>query len=141
MAWHPATGELYASEHGPEGNDEVNIIRPGANYGWPIEECDGERFEKPVLCFNPAIAPSGIVIPAHDTLGYQNDVVLAALRAQQLRLIDQEGTESNVLTGFGRIRDVIEAPDGSLYVTTSNRDGRALPEEGDDKILRIMSPQ
>ncbi len=141
MAWHPATGELYASEHGPEGNDEVNIIRPGANYGWPIEECDGERFEKPVLCFNPAIAPSGIVIPAHDTLGYQNDVVLAALRAQQLRLIDQEGTESNVLTGFGRIRDVIEAPDGSLYVTTSNRDGRALPEEGDDKILRIISPQ
>lgn len=141
LAWHPTTGELYASEHGQEGNDEVNVIKPGANYGWPIEGCDGERFAKPVLCFNPAIAPAGIVIPAHDTLGYQNDVLLAALRAQQLRLIDSEGVESNVLTGFGRIRDVVEAPDGSLYVATSNRDGRAIPEHGDDKILRIISPQ
>ncbi|HEX7031995.1 MAG TPA: PQQ-dependent sugar dehydrogenase [Nitrososphaera sp.] len=141
LAWNPVTGELYASEHGPEGNDEVNIIKPGANYGWPIEGCDAQRFEKPVLCFNPAIAPAGIVIPEHDTLGYQNDILLAALKAQQLRLVDQEGSGNNVLTGFGRIRDVVEAPDGSLYVATSNRDGRAIPDASDDKILRIISPQ
>lgn len=141
LAWHPVTGELYASEHGPEGNDEVNIIKPGANYGWPVEGCDAQRFERPVLCFNPAIAPAGIAIPQHDTLGYQHDILLAALRAQQLRLIEQDGSGHNVLTGFGRIRDVIEGPDGSLYVATSNRDGRAIPAANDDKILRIISPQ
>jgi len=140
LAWHPVTGELYSSEHGAEGNDEINIIKPGANYGWPIEQCNAERFEKPIFCFNPAIAPAGIAIPASDTLGYQNDLLIATLKAQHLRLIDQDGSESNVLPSFGRLRDVIEAPDGSLYVTTSNRDGRALPEQGDDKILRIISP-
>ncbi|MEP0824342.1 MAG: PQQ-dependent sugar dehydrogenase [Nitrososphaera sp.] len=141
LTWHPVTGELYASEHGPEGNDEVNIIKPGANYGWPIEGCAAERFEKPVHCFNPAIAPAGIAIPAHDTLGYQNDIILAALKGQQLRHIDQDGSGNNVLTGFGRIRDVVEGADGSLYVATSNRDGRAIPDSSDDKILRIITPQ
>jgi glucose/arabinose dehydrogenase len=141
LAWHPVTGELYASEHGAEGNDEINVIKPGTNYGWPIEDCNAERFEKPIICFNPALAPAGIAIPATDALGYQNDILVATLKAQHLRLIDQDEVESNVLTGFGRIRDVIEAQDGSLYVTTSNTDGRALPEQGDDKILKVTSPQ
>jgi glucose/arabinose dehydrogenase len=142
LAWHPATGELYASEHGEEGNDEINLIRPGANYGWPIEECDAERFERPVVCFNPAVAPAGIAIAGSDNLWYQNDILLAALKAQQLRLVELEsGSERNVLTGYGRIRDVIEGPDGSLYVTTSNRDGRAIAEQGDDKILKVTNPQ
>ncbi len=141
LAWHPVTGELYASEHGAEGNDEINLIKPGANYGWPIEECAAQRFEKPVVCFNPAIAPAGIAIASSDRLGYQNNILLAALKAQQLRLIQlPTDSERNILTGFGRIRDVIEASDGSLYVATSNRDGRALPEQGDDKILRITQP-
>ena len=141
LAWHPVTGELYASEHGAEGNDEINLIKPGANYGWPIEECAAQRFEKPVVCFNPAIAPAGIAIASSDRLGYQNNLLLAALKAQQLRLIQlPTDSERNILTGFGRIRDVIEASDGSLYVATSNRDGRALPEQGDDKILRITQP-
>lgn len=141
LAWHPATGELYASEHGDAGNDEINLIKPGSNYGWPIEECNAERFEKPVFCFNPAIAPAGIAIASSDRLGYQNDILLAALKAQQLRFVDLEsGSERNVLTGYGRIRDVVEAPDGSLYVATSNRDGRAIPEQGDDKILRVTQP-
>lgn len=141
LAWHPVTGELYASEHGDEGNDEINLIKPGANYGWPIEDCNAQRFQKPVVCFNPAIAPSGIAIAGSDRLGYKNDILLAALKAKQLRLIElPTDSERNILTGFGRIRDVVEAPDGSLYVTTSNRDGRALPEQGDDKILKITQP-
>ncbi|MGI0025134.1 MAG: PQQ-dependent sugar dehydrogenase, partial [Nitrososphaera sp.] len=58
-----------------------------------------------------------------------------------LRLVDLEsGTGANVLTGFGRIRDVVEAPDGSLYVATSNTDGRAIPGDEDDKILRVDKP-
>ena len=138
LAWHPATGELYASEHGDEGNDEINLIRSGANYGWPIEECDAKRFEKPVVCFSEAIAPAGMAFAASDRLGYQDDILLATLRAQHLRQVELEsGIETNVLTGFGRIRDVVEAPDGSLYLLTSNRDGRAIPNQGDDKILRI----
>jgi glucose/arabinose dehydrogenase len=142
LAWHPLTGELYASEHGPEGNDEINLIKPGTNYGWPIEDCNAEKFEKPIVCFNPAIAPAGMTFAASDTLGYQNDILLATLKAQQIRLIDLgSNVESNILTGFGRIRDVVEASDGSLYIATSNKDGRAIPAQDDDKILRIISPQ
>ena len=142
LAWHPVTGELYASEHGLEGNDEINLIKPGSNYGWPIEDCNAEKFEKPVVCFNPAIAPAGMTFAASDILGYQNDILLATLRAQHIRLIDLESDiQSNILTGFGRIRDVVEAPDGSLYFTTSNKDGRAVPAQDDDKILRIIRPQ
>jgi aldose sugar dehydrogenase len=142
LAWHPMTGELYASEHGAEGNDEINLIKPGSNYGWPIEDCNAQKFEKPVVCFNPAIAPAGMTFAASDILGYQNDILLATLKAQHIRLIDLESDiENNILTGFGRIRDVIEASDGSLYVTTSNKDGRAVPEQDDDKILKIISPQ
>jgi glucose/arabinose dehydrogenase len=141
LGWHPTTGQMYASEHGSQGNDEINIIKPGGNYGWPVEECTAERFEKPVVCFNPAIAPSGMTFASSDRLGYQNDILLASLRGQHLRLIDLDSeTQNNILTGYGRIRDVVEAPDGSLYVTTSNRDGRAIPTQDDDKILRILKP-
>jgi glucose/arabinose dehydrogenase len=142
LAWHPLTGELYASEHGSEGNDEINLIKPGTNYGWPIEDCNAEKFEKPIVCFNPAIAPAGMTFAVSDTLGYQNNLLLATLKAQQIRLIDLgSNVESNILTGFGRIRDIVEASDGSLYVATSNKDGRAIPTQDDDKILRIISPQ
>ena len=140
LAWHPLTGQLYASEHGAEDNDEINLIKPGANYGWPIENCNAEKFEKPVVCFNPAIAPAGMTFAASNSLGYHNDILLATLRAQHIRLIDlKTHVENNILTGFGRMRDVIEAPDGSLYATTSNKDGRAVPGQDDDKILRITS--
>ena len=141
LAWHPSTKELYASEHGEQGNDEINLIKPGANYGWPVEECNAVQFEKPVVCFNPAIAPAGMTFATSDRLGYQNDALVATLKAQHLRLVDLEtGVETNVLTGYGRIRDVIEAQDGSLYIATSNRDGRAIPGAGDDKILRVVKP-
>ncbi len=142
LAWHPLSEDLYASEHGPEGNDEINLIKQGSNYGWPIEDCNAEKFEKPILCFNPAVAPAGMTFAALDRLGYQNDILLATLKAQHIRLVDLESDiESNILTGFGRIRDIVEAADGSLYVATSNRDGRAVPSQNDDKILRIISPQ
>jgi aldose sugar dehydrogenase len=142
LAWHPMTGDLYASEHGPEGNDEINLIKPGSNYGWPIEDCNAQQFEKPILCFNPAVAPAGMTFAASESLGYQNNILLATLKAQHIRLVDLESNmESNILTGFGRIRDIVEADDGSLYVATSNRDGRAVPSQNDDKILRIISQQ
>ncbi len=138
LAWDPTTKQMYASEHGDVGNDEINLIKPGANYGWPIEECNAQKFEKPVVCFNPAVAPSGMIIASSDKLGYKGDILLATLRAQQLRVINlHTNTETNALTGYGRIRDVAEAPDGTIYVSTSNKDGRAIPYQGDDKILKI----
>jgi glucose/arabinose dehydrogenase len=140
MAWD-LNGNMYATEHGETGNDEINKIKPGENYGWPIEECDGTKFEKPVVCFNPAIAPSGMAIAHSDKLGYKGDLLIASLKAMQLRKVDlSKNTATNVLTSYGRIRDVIEAQDGTLYVTTSNRDGRAIPNQGDDKILHIVEP-
>ncbi|HVX02205.1 MAG TPA: PQQ-dependent sugar dehydrogenase, partial [Nitrososphaera sp.] len=140
FAWD-AKGNMYATEHGETGNDEINLIKPGGNYGWPIEQCDATRFEKPVVCFNPAIAPSGMAIAHSDKLGYKGDLLVASLKAMQLRKVDLgNNTTTNILTSYGRIRDVIEAPDGSLYVLTSNRDGRAIPNPGDDKILHIQAP-
>ncbi|HEY7507993.1 MAG TPA: PQQ-dependent sugar dehydrogenase [Nitrososphaera sp.] len=140
LAWD-AQGNLYASEHGESGNDEINLIRPGENYGWPVEECDASRFEAPLVCFSPAIAPAGMAIAHSDALGYQGDAIVAALKAKQLRQVELDGSDaSNVLTSYGRIRDVVEAPDGSLYVLTSNTDGRAIAEAGDDKILRVSDP-
>ncbi|MEO9320173.1 MAG: PQQ-dependent sugar dehydrogenase [Nitrososphaera sp.] len=141
MAWDPVTKAMYASEHGDVDNDEINVIKPGKNYGWPIEQCDATRFEKPILCFNPAIAPAGMVIPSSNALGYKGSIILATLRGEHLRQIDlASGVQSNILTGFGRLRDVAEAPDGSLYVLTSDRDGRAIPSPGDDKIIRLTRP-
>lgn len=141
LAWDPITKQMYASEHGDVGNDEINLIKPGANYGWPIEDCNAQKFEKPIVCFNPAVAPSGMIIASSNKLGYKGDILLATLRAQQLRVIDlHTNTQTNALTGYGRIRDVIEAPDGTLYVTTSNRDNMAIPYQGDDKILKITQP-
>ncbi|HEX6562171.1 MAG TPA: PQQ-dependent sugar dehydrogenase [Nitrososphaera sp.] len=140
LAWD-AKGNMYAAEHGESGNDEINLIKPGENYGWPVEECDAKRFEKPVACFNPAIAPSGMAIAHSDKLGYKGDLLVASLKAMQLRKVDlSNNTTTNILTSYGRIRDVVEAPDGTLYVLTSNRDGRAIPNPGDDKILHIQEP-
>jgi aldose sugar dehydrogenase len=141
LAWDNS-GRMYASEHGADCCDEINLVKAGANYGWPIEKhCEGKQFEKPVVCFQETIAPAGIAIPKSDKLGYKDDIILAALKRQQLRTIElPSDKEVNVLTGYGRIRDVVEAHDGTLYITTSNRDGRAIPEQGDDKILRITRP-
>jgi aldose sugar dehydrogenase len=145
FAWHPITKKLYASEHGPAGNDEVNIIEPGSNYGWPIEVCNHStssapiRFETPEYCFNPEIAPSGLTIAASNKLGYQNDILFTTLRGSHLHHIDLETRiQDNVLVGYGRLSDVVEAHDGSLYVLTSNRNAIGIGNANDDYILQII---
>jgi glucose/arabinose dehydrogenase len=145
FAWHPITKKLYASEHGPAGNDEVNIIEPGSNYGWPFEICDYStssapiRFETPEYCFNPEIAPSGLTIAASNKLGYQNDILFTTLRGSHLHHIDLETRiQDNVLVGYGRLSDVVEAHDGSLYVLTSNRNAIGIGNANDDHILQII---
>ena len=141
IAWHSQTKQLYATEQGgPSGNDEVNVIKAGSNYGWPIEECKGSgKFEASEFCFNPSIAPTGVTIAINDKLGYQNDLIFTTLKGSHLRHIDLESkTQSNILVGYGRLRDVIEASDGSLYVLVNNKDERGIAQEYDDKILRIL---
>lgn len=140
LTWHPETRELYASDHGATGNDEINVVRAGSNYGWPYEECSNEgKYTAPVICFNPSIAPSGIAIPNSSKLGYSGDLLLATLKGSQLRSIDlYTGEQNNILVGYGRLRDVVEGDNGSLFVLTSNTDGRGLIQENDDKILRIF---
>jgi glucose/arabinose dehydrogenase len=145
FAWHPITKKLYASEHGPAGNDEINIIDPGSNYGSPFEECNYStssttmRFDTPVFCFNPAIAPSGLTIATSDKLGYQNDIIFTTLRGSHLHHIDLETRiQDNVLVGYGMLSDVMEASDGTLYVLTANRNVIGMGNANDDHILQIV---
>lgn len=143
LAWAPNSGALYSSDQGGAGNDEINLISPGKNYGWPHEECNSSddednRYTPPLLCFNPSLEPSGIAFAFSNKLGYQNHLIVATLKGSHLRDIDfDSGSQNTILVGYGRIIDLVESEDGSIYVLTSNTDGRALPQQGDDKILRL----
>ena len=139
LAWNIGSGDLYVPDQGAAGNDEINLVIPGKNYGWPNEECNGNGEKTaPLLCFNPSLEPSGVIIPASDKLGYNGHLIVAALKGSHLREINFEtGSQSTILVGYGRIADVVESGDGSIFVLTSNTDGRALPQKDDDKILRL----
>jgi glucose/arabinose dehydrogenase len=141
--WEPGTDRLISTEHGPSGNDgpqgfdEVNEIRLGGNYGWPQVFGDEHGdFTAPLRVYEEAIAPSGA------TFTSGGDYFFANLRGESLRRLRFEGdrvAEDEVLLegSYGRLRTVVEGPDGALYVLTSNRDGRGSPADGDDRILRV----
>ncbi|HEX2487289.1 MAG TPA: PQQ-dependent sugar dehydrogenase, partial [Nitrososphaeraceae archaeon] len=97
--------------------------------------------QKAIICFNPAVAPSGITFASSNKLGYQNDLIITTLKGSHLRQIDVEsGEQNNILVGYGRLRDIIESSDGTVYVLTSNTDGRGIIQDNDDKILKILKP-
>jgi glucose/arabinose dehydrogenase len=138
LAWD-AQGRLYASEFGQNTWDEVNLIVAGANYGWPTVEgrSDDPRFTDPIVVWTTAEAsPSGATIDG-DTL------YVAALRGQRLWSVPLDGTggagtPTALLVGqYGRLRTVERAPDGSLWIATSNRDGRGSPVAADDRVIRF----
>ena len=136
-------GNLFVTEMGPTKNDEINLIKPGGNYGWPEQECGGnEQFVDPINCYDPAIEPGGIVFYYGDKINLENSLVLASLRASQLfnlEIYDEEvKSQTIILSGMGRIRDVAVGPDGYLYLITSNTDGKGFPDASDDKLLRIV---
>ena len=144
--WHPATGDLWASEHGNSGNDEINVIEAGANYGWPrIEGAQAmAAMRTPIAFYNPAIAPSGASFYRGQLFGpFSNNLFVATLRGTHvLRLRLEPGarriaTQERLLENeYGRIRDVITGPDGFLYFSTSN--GRGGSTATDDRIARIV---
>jgi len=141
LAWD-VQGQLYLSELGPEKNDEINLIKPGRNYGWPEQQCTGDnKYEDAMLCYDPSIEPGGILFYYGDKVNLEHNFVMASLRATNLYELDlNEGLQSqkSILGGVGRVRDVAQGNDGSLYVITSNTDGKGFPESTDDKILRIQ---
>jgi aldose sugar dehydrogenase len=144
--WHPATGDLWASEHGASGNDEINVIQSGANYGWPVIQASttAPGMEAPIVFYSSAIAPSGMAFYRGQQIPqFANNLFVATLRGTHLLRLTIDGrrvvTQERLLDGtFGRLRDVVSGPDGHLYFTTNNRDGRGNPMAGDDKVLRIV---
>jgi glucose/arabinose dehydrogenase len=147
LAWN-SRNILYASEHGQTAHDEINIIQPGANYGWPLVQ--GNEDSKEIEVQKPLIhsgketwAPSGIDFV--DQGPWQGKLLVATLRGEQLLDISLNGkgvkvtsVESWLKNRYGRLREIIEGKDGSIYLTTSNRDGRGNPNIGDDRIIRLI---
>lgn len=146
LDWQPGLGRLFATEHGPTCCDEVNLIREGENYGWPavVGEDHGD-FEAPVQLYQETIAPSGAAFVSEGGSSWTGDFVLAALAGRELHRLELDegevvGDETLLEGEFGRLRAVVEAPDGSLWITTSNRDGRGDPQPTDDRIIRLVPP-
>jgi aldose sugar dehydrogenase len=147
LDWHPGTGELVATEHGPDGDDEINLLRQGENYGWPeVQGEDHGDFEPPLQVYEESLAPSGATFVSRRGSAWSGDFLLAALVGEQIRRLSfgadgRVTRDEPLLQGrFGRLRTVVEGPDGALYALTSNRDGRGSPSEGDDRVLRIVPP-
>jgi glucose/arabinose dehydrogenase len=152
LDWHPITGEMWAAEHGQTGNDEINRILKGVNYGWPVIEGSQTRpdMASPVLFFSPSIAPSALSFYRSTRIPqFASNIFFTALRGEHLRRVRLDpadstrvaSTEILFLQRFGRIREVISGPDGALYFSTSNRDGRGSPVADDDRIARIVPVQ
>ncbi|MGE0714772.1 MAG: PQQ-dependent sugar dehydrogenase [Alphaproteobacteria bacterium] len=152
LAFHPETGELFASEHGPSGEvgfgayDEVNVVRRGGNYGWPLVV--GAPGTAGYI--DPIVAWPDVTTPPSGIAFWRGDLFVSTLRSQALVRIALERTgdgwraarierwfgERSTLP-LGRLRDAVTGPDGALYVVTNNRDGRGRPRDGDDRILRV----
>lgn len=146
--WHPETGVLLATEHGSSKRDEVNLIIKGNNYGWPLKLCnegiEAKAFVEALLCFDEwTLAPSGAAFYSGNKLQLKNHFIYTGLRGEQLRVLSLENgkilSDKKLLDGFGRIRDVVQGPDGWLYFATNNTDGRGSAKPGDDRIYRITA--
>ncbi len=141
MTWDD-DGNMFVAEFGPEKNDEINIIQAGKNYGWPEQECSGnENYEDAILCYDPSIEPGGILFYSGDKIDFEFPFIMASMRSANLYQVDFEdglSSQKSILSGIGRVRDVVEGNDGSLYVITSNTDGKGFPDRMDDKLLRIV---
>ena len=150
LAWDPRNGNLVETEHGPSGefgwhaHDEINLIEPGKNYGWPdvIGYANDSRFTDPLYqTGNVTWAPSGAVFYTSDKIpSLKGKLLVATLLGQHLEVLtldkDEKVVSSQELFGgsFGRLRDVVQAPDGSIYLLTSNNVGHVA----DDKVIQVV---
>ena len=147
LDWQPRTNRLFATEFGPDANDELNLIREGRDYGWP--DAQGDEGPTPAFIdYEDIIAPSGATFVKRSGSRWTGDLLIATLRGEHLRrvTIDPEGdqvTRDDALYSgrFGRLRQVVEGPDGGIYLLTNNTDGRGSPRRNDDRIIRIVPPR
>lgn len=155
LAWDNRSGNLWQTEHGPSGfdgpggGDEINLIVKGENYGWPIvsHERSQAGLISPKLVFTPAVAPASLEFYNSDTIPqFKHNLFFGALRGESLvRIVlnDQDPTKIDryekfeLANNLGRIREVAQGPNGAIYFSTSNKDGRGNARSSDDKIYRI----
>jgi len=150
--FQPGTNLLWETEHGPSGfdgpggGDEVNILERGKNYGWPVihHRATHEGMESPILEYTPACAPaSGMFYRGSQFPQFKGNFFFGCLVGERMIRVVTNGrqvvSQENLLERqYGRIRDVAEGPDGYIYFSTSNRDGRGRPASDDDRILRLV---
>lgn len=139
-AVHPASGKIWTHEHGPQGGDEINILAPATNYGWPVitygvnyfigtkigEGTHKAGMAQPLYKWVPSIAPSGMVFYTGDAYpGWKNSLFIGALKFQMLVRLTLDGDkvvkEERLLQGIGRVRDVRQGPDSLLYLLADNK--------------------
>jgi len=142
LAIHPETGDIWANEHGPQGGDELNLIQPGLNYGWPVvgygvnyrsgsaihEGTHREGMEPPVHFWVPSIATSGLLIYTGDRFPeWRGNLFVGGLAGEQLARLTLDGreviNEETLVQRMGRIRDVRQGPDGYIYLAIDHRGG------------------
>lgn len=139
MAKNPSTGAIWTHEHGPRGGDEINIIRKGANYGWPVisyginydgtpitDKTEMPGMEQPLHYWVPSIAPSGMAFVTSDRYpAWQGSLLVGSLAFQYLERLELEGSRvtyrEKLLEGTGRVRNVRQAPDGFIYVAVEGK--------------------
>ena len=151
LDFQPGTNLMFQTEHGPSGfdgpggGDEVNIVEKGKNYGWPTihHTQTAAGLEAPLLEYTPACAPgSGAFYRGSVFPQFKGNFFFGCLRGERVIRVVLDGrrvvSQENLLQNYGRIREVAEGPDGYLYFSTSNRDGRGRPAEDDDRILRLV---
>ena len=146
LQFHPVTGKMWATEHGPTGGDELNRIEGGRNYGWPIVSNGTDRrlqfqpaqsgMESPLAHWSPSVAPAGIEFYTADKYPrWKNNLFIGCLGGEQLKRIETDGDKVThqeiVFRGMGRVRDVVTGPDGLLYLALNapGRIARIVPEE------------
>jgi aldose sugar dehydrogenase len=140
IAQHPVTGDIWATEHGPRGGDELNILKKGANYGWPLitygidysgkqvsEKTEEKGIEQPLVQWTPSIAVGAAEFSTSPLFPkWKNDLFVGALAFEELRRLDMVNNkvikQELILKGYGRVRDVKTSPDGSLYVVLNRPD-------------------
>lgn len=160
-----ANGKIYSSEHGPNNDDEINLIKPGENYGWPFVEgycdkenemtfCDSVKVTEPIYTWTPTIAPAGLDFYSSSAIPeWTNNLMLATLKGQALWLFELDESGEKIVKEriylqeqFGRLRDLCVSSSGDVYVVTSNTDWNVarygsmynnIPKDGNDRILKI----
>ncbi|HKP71934.1 MAG TPA: PQQ-dependent sugar dehydrogenase, partial [Pyrinomonadaceae bacterium] len=155
LDFQPGTGLMFQTEHGPSGfdgpggGDEVNIVERGKNYGWPVIHHRDARagLESPLLEYTPAVAPASGMFYRGSAAGgfpqFRGNFFFGNLRGECIIRVVLEGrrvvTQERLFERqYGRIRDIAEGPDGAIYFSTSNRDGRGKPASDDDRIFRLV---